>query len=110
MKKLLLCLLIVFLTPSALASEIKPVEFLYGLSHAPRIGSVYNLSDEYEVSLYCSEKGPVTSFSSCRIGSSESSHLYLEMTSDNFSGRNMIGRRIEFIGIKHGQLFFQLVD
>lgn len=99
-----------FLTPSALASEIKSVKFLYGLSHAPRIGSVYNLSDEYVVSLYCSEKGPVTSFSSCRIGSLDINPLYLEMTDDNFTGRNMMGRHIEFIGIKHGQLFFQLVD
>nr|MBF4390050.1 LuxR family transcriptional regulator [Vibrio anguillarum] len=51
---------------------------------------------------------PYTAFSYCELNSNARG-LYLEIGETNFTGKNVSGELIEFIGIQHGQLFFKLV-
>ena len=105
--------LLISLSTPAFSSEVKPIAALVGIKHVPEIGSKYRIDETSygaaPVTLSCELKGRFRSFSACELDANVRS-LYLEMTKDNFTGRNVSGRTIEFTGIKYGQLFFKLMD
>jgi hypothetical protein len=112
-KKSLFLGLMMSLSAPTFASEIKPISALVGIKDAPVIGSQYRIdATSYgaaPVTLFCELESKFRAFSACELDANIR-RLYLDMTKDNFSGRNVSGRIIEFTGIKYGQLFFKLVD
>ena len=103
-------LMLIPLSTPAFSSEIKKIESLSGIEQAPEIGSKYNITFHgAPIVLSCELKSTVRTFSACHIPTN-SGYLYLDITKDNFTGRNVSGRNVEFTGIKHGQLFFKLIE
>jgi len=104
---------IMSLSTPAYSFEIEPIGALVGIRDAPEIGSKYRIDDNSygaaPVTLMCQLQGKFQAFSACHLDANVH-HLFLDMTKDNFTGRNVSGRKIEFIGVKHGQLFFKLLE
>lgn len=106
-------LIALLLSNTTLASEPLPLGALGGLKNAPEIGTIYRIDDAAygakPVQLRCMSKGLYFDFSACEL-EANISNLFLDMTPDNFTGRNVSGMNIKFTGIKHGQLFFELLN
>ncbi|MFS1476696.1 LuxR family transcriptional regulator [Vibrio lentus] len=105
--------LLISLSFPAFSSEVKPIGELVGIKHVPEVGAKYRIDETSygaaPVTLSCELEGRFRTFSACELDANVRS-LFLDMTKDNFTGRNVSGRIIEFTGIKHGQLFFELMD
>ncbi|WP_234915522.1 LuxR family transcriptional regulator, partial [Vibrio anguillarum] len=105
-------LMSLILSTSTVAAETEPsINALVGIKQAPKLGERFRVDtagyNAAPVTLVCMEASPYTAFSYCELNSNARG-LYLEIGETNFTGKNVSGELIEFIGIQHGQLFFKL--
>lgn len=112
--RMLITLLTLILSTTAAAMTEPSINALVGIKQAPKPGEQFRVDtagyNAAPVTLICREKSIYTPFSSCELNSNVRGGLFLHIGESNFTGKNISGELIEFIGIQHGQLFFQLVD